>query len=114
MSGQLCLQEGQQVCVYSDMTNTLTPRSRVLCSSLKGRYQVSHPYKTGKTIGLCILILNFWIANWKTKESVLNDGKRSAQVHAALNFCTHEILIYLGCSQTFELFHPFKKFITYI
>jgi hypothetical protein len=38
-------------------------------SPLSVRDQVSHPYKTtGKIIVLYILILYFWIANWKTED----------------------------------------------
>jgi len=49
------------------------------------------------------------------KESVPNDSKHSPQVPAALNRFTRDILIYLGCFQKFELFHPFqKKIITHI
>jgi hypothetical protein len=36
----------------------------------------SHLYKTrGKIIVLCIIIILFWEANWKTKDSPLNDSK---------------------------------------
>jgi hypothetical protein len=35
--------------------------------------QVSHPYKTkGK-----IISLYFWVANWKTKDSIPNNSKHS-------------------------------------
>ena len=35
-------------------------------------------------------------------------------LQSALNFFMNRILICLGCSQIFEVFHPFKGFITYI
>jgi len=53
---------------------------------------------------LCILILNFWIANWKTKDSAPNDSKHSL-ISFDLNFFLNRILI---CFQIFELFPPFK------
>ena len=38
--------------------------------------QVPHPYKTrGKIIFLYILISNYWITSWKTKDSTPNDSK---------------------------------------
>jgi len=49
-----------------------------LCSSLNVNDQVSHQHKTrDKIIVLFILSLHFWIAKWKTKDSVLNDSKHS-------------------------------------
>jgi len=49
-----------------------------LYSSLSVSDQVSHPYKTtSKIIVLYILILHFWIANWKTKVSAANCSKQS-------------------------------------
>jgi hypothetical protein len=49
-----------------------------LCSSLNVSDQVSHPYKTtDKVIALYILILKFWIANWKMKDSAPNYCKHS-------------------------------------
>ena len=49
-----------------------------LSSSLNVSDQVSHPYKiTDKSIVLYILSLHFWIANWKTRNSALNDSKHS-------------------------------------
>ena len=56
------------------LLNTLFSNTISLHSSLNVSDQVSHPYKTtGKIIILYILILNFWIANWKTKDSARND-----------------------------------------
>jgi hypothetical protein len=38
--------------------------------------QVLHQFKTtGKTIVLYIRILNFWIANWKRKNSAPNNNR---------------------------------------
>jgi len=47
-------------------------------SSLNVSDKVSHPYNTtGRIIVLYILSLNFWIANWKTKDFAPNDSKHS-------------------------------------
>lgn len=55
---------------------SLSPSAHIsnLCSSLNVRNQVSHPYKSiGKIIVSFILILVFYIATWKTKQSDLHD-----------------------------------------
>src|SRR5215510_7652142 len=60
------------------LLNTLFPNTLSLCSSLSVSDQVSHPYKTmGRIIVLYILILSFWTATWKTKDSAPNDSKHS-------------------------------------
>jgi len=70
------------------LSNTLS-----LCSSLNVSRQVSHPYKrTGKIIVLYIIIFNFSIANWKTKDSA--QMRASNTLHqSALNFLLNRILI---------------------
>jgi hypothetical protein len=60
------------------LLNTLFPNTLSLCYSLNVSDQVSHPYKTtGKIIVLIILVLYFWVAKWKTKDSAPNDSKHS-------------------------------------
>ena len=60
------------------LLSTLFSNNFSLRSSLNVSDQVSHPYKTtGKIIVLRIWILYFWIANWKTNDSVPNDSKHS-------------------------------------
>ena len=60
------------------LLSTLFSYTLSLRSSLDVSNPVSHPYKTtDKIIVLYILIFNFWIANWKTKDSAPNDSKRS-------------------------------------
>jgi len=55
------------------LLNTLSLRS-----SLNVSDQTSHPYKTtDKITVLYILNFNFWITNWKTKDSAPNDRKHS-------------------------------------
>ena len=56
-------------------TSTLFSNTLGLRFSIKVSDQISHPRKTDKNIFLCILILYFWIANWKTQNSALNDSK---------------------------------------
>jgi hypothetical protein len=56
--------------------STLFSNTLSLCSFLRMRYQVSHPYKTtGKITVLYTFNLYFWIANWKTKGSELKANK---------------------------------------
>ena len=63
---------GSNILLSTLFSNTLS-----LCSSHNVDDQVSDPYKTtGKIIVLCIL-LYFWTANWKTKDSVQSDSKPS-------------------------------------
>ena len=59
--------------------NTLFSNTLSLHSSLNVSDQVSHPYRTtGKIIVLYISwSLDFWIANWKTKDSAPNNSKHS-------------------------------------
>ena len=60
------------------LLNTIFSNTLSLRSSLNMSDQVSHPYKTtGKIIVLCILTLYFWIANWKTEDSVPNSSKHT-------------------------------------
>ena len=60
------------------LLNTLFSNTLSLRFSLNVSDQVSHPYRTtGKIIVLYILIFNFWIANWKTKDSAPNCMKYS-------------------------------------
>ena len=55
------------------LLNTLLSNTLSLSSSLNVSDQVSHLYKTtGKSVSWS---LNFWIANWKTKDSAPNDSK---------------------------------------
>ena len=57
------------------LLNTLFSNTLSLRYSLSVSDQVSRPYKTtGKIKILDILILNFWIANWKTRDSAPNDS----------------------------------------
>jgi len=59
------------------LLNTLFSNTLGLCSSLNVSGQVSHPHKTtGKIIVLYVLIFNFWVANWKAKDSAPNDSKQ--------------------------------------
>ena len=61
-----------------NILNTQFSNILSLRSSLKVSNQVSYPYKTtGKIIVLYILNFIFWIANWKTEDSALNDSKHS-------------------------------------
>ena len=54
--------------------NTMPSNTLSFLSSLNVRDQVSHPCKTtGKIIVL--YIINFWIANWKTKDSAPNNSR---------------------------------------
>ena len=60
------------------LLSTLFSNTLSLHSSLNMRNQISHPYKTrGKIIVLYILNFIFCIANWKTKDSAMNDRKHS-------------------------------------
>ena len=60
------------------LLNTLFSNTLSLCSSRNVSDQVSHLYKTtGKNIVPYILIFNFWIANWKTKDSAPSGNKHS-------------------------------------
>ena len=66
------------------LLSTLFSNTLSLCSSLNVSDQVSHPYRTtGKIIVLYILVLNFSIADWKTKDSAPNDSK-----HSLASFCS--------------------------
>jgi len=62
---------GPNILLNNMFSNTLS-----FLSSGNVSDQVSHPHKTiGKIIVLYILIFNFWIATWKTKDSAPNDNK---------------------------------------
>jgi hypothetical protein len=53
----------------------------------------------------------FWIANWKTK--ILH--RMIASIfwpQSSLNFFLTRILIHYGCSQIYEIFHPFKELLS--
>jgi hypothetical protein len=51
------------------LLNTLFPKTISLCSSLKVRYQVSHPHSiTGKITVLYILIFRFFDIRWEDKR----------------------------------------------
>ena len=57
-------------------TCTLFSNTRSLRSSLSLGDQVSLPYKTTGKLQFCLSrFLNFWTANWKTKDSASNDNK---------------------------------------
>jgi hypothetical protein len=73
--------------------STLFSKTLCLRSSLNISDQVSHPYRTpGKIMVLYILILNFWIATWKTKDSVPSNSKHSL-TSTYLNFFLNIIWI---------------------
>jgi hypothetical protein len=58
------------------LLNTLFPNTLSLCSSLKIRDQISHPYRTtGKIILLCILLFMFLDSRREGKNSGLIDSK---------------------------------------
>jgi hypothetical protein len=60
------------------LLNALFSKTLSLCTSLKVRDQVSHPYSTtGKITVLYILIFRFFIWEGKTKDSGLNYSKHS-------------------------------------
>jgi hypothetical protein len=64
---------GPNILLNSLFSNALNLRSFISVSD-----QVSIPYKTTcKIVVLYILSLNFWIANWKTKDSEPNIRKHS-------------------------------------
>jgi len=66
------------------LLNTLFSNTLSLRCSPNVSDHVSHPYKTtGKITVQNILIFNFWIANWKTKDSALNDSK-----HCLTSLCS--------------------------
>jgi hypothetical protein len=76
-------------------------------SSVNVKTHVSHPYKTtGKIIFLYVLIFRFlnYILNWMTASI--------PRLQSVLNFFVNGMLICWGRFQIFELFHPFKGFIT--
>ena len=63
---------GPNILLSTLFTNTLSLRS-----SLSVKDQVSHPYKTtGKIRILYILLVVFWVTNWKTKNCAHNENKQ--------------------------------------
>ena len=61
------------------LLKTMFSNTRSFLSSRNVNDQVSHPYKTTrKIIVLYILIFDFWIATWKTKDSAPNDHKHNS------------------------------------
>jgi len=57
------------------LLNILFSSTLSLHSSLNMSDQISLPYNTTvKIIVLCILIFNFWVANWKSKDPALNSN----------------------------------------
>ena len=87
---------------------------RNLNSFLNVRDQVSHPYKPpGKVIVFCILTSVIL----ETKQEDKWYWIKQEQVFPELsprNFFMNAILICLGCSQIFELYHILKGFITHL
>ena len=58
------------------LLNTMFSNTLSFLSSRNVSDQISHPYKTtGKIIVLYILIFNFWMTTWKTKDSAPNYSK---------------------------------------
>jgi len=75
---------GPNIFLSTVFLNTLS-----LCSPLSVRDQIWHPFKTtGKIIVLYILILCFWVANWKTADSALNGSKHF--LISVSSWCLHE------------------------
>jgi hypothetical protein len=71
------------------LLNTLSSETVSLCSSLKVRDQVSHPYSTtGKITILYTLIFRFFIWDGKTKDFGLNNSKHSQNL--ICSWCHHE------------------------
>jgi multisubunit Na+/H+ antiporter MnhE subunit len=67
------------------LLSTVFSKTLSLHSSRNVSDQILHPHKTsGKIIFLYILIFTFWIANWKTKYSALNDSKHSLTLVCSL------------------------------
>jgi hypothetical protein len=61
--------------------STLFSNTLSICSTLKARYQVSHPYESsGKIRVLCILILTFLESRGEDKGSELNGSKHFPNV----------------------------------
>jgi len=85
------------LCAYTLFSNFLS-----LCSSYFVRVQILEPYKTtDKIIFRCILSFIFLIANWKTKDSALNDTK----LHPS-SICSkflHEFIFVLCHSLKFKI-----------
>jgi hypothetical protein len=54
----------------------------------------------------------FWIANWKAKDSTLNDSEHSLALIFS-EFLPQWSFSFLGLFQNILNFHPLKEFITY-
>jgi hypothetical protein len=79
-SSSLCnfLHHPSSLILGPNILNTSLKKTLSLCSSLKGRDQVLHPYSTtGKITVLYILIFSFFIWDGKTKQFGLIDSKHS-------------------------------------
>jgi hypothetical protein len=79
---------GLSVAQGKSVLSTLFSETLSLCSSLKVRDQVSHPYRTtGKITVLFILIFSFLIWDVKTKDFGRNDNKHSLNLIYSCNLC---------------------------
>ena len=87
---------------------SLFPNSLSRSSSLNMSDQVSHPYKTARKV----IVLNTLIVillDSKLEEKILHRMTASNPwFHSAHNLSLNIICILQCCSQTYELFHPFK------
>ena len=91
------------------LLSTLFSNTLSLRSTLNVSDQVSHSYKTTGTIGVLYILffIFFWIANWKARDSTLNDSKRFLTAICS-EFLTQWNFYFLRLFQNNLNFHPFK------
>jgi hypothetical protein len=99
---------------FKHSLRTLFSNTLSLCSSLKVRDQVSHPYKTtGRITGFYILTFTF-LDSKRDDKRLWTEWQQAFPEFSLLLIFFHAVLICECCSQIFECWHIFKRPICFL